>query len=116
MVKAEWQSANIEASVAAAEAGNRPVSWKKPPLNTLKCNVDSAIFADRKKMGFGGVLCDSNGEFVAAIQGSLPGTFSPILAEAIGLREVLSWIKESSFGSILVETDSQFLLMRLIVQ
>ncbi|KAM7525060.1 hypothetical protein LguiA_014962 [Lonicera macranthoides] len=61
-------------------------------------------------MGFGGIIRDSSGNFVAAIQGSFAGRFSPLLAEAVGLREVLSWIKDRNEGPIVVESDSKFVV------
>nr|GMC60315.1 uncharacterized protein LOC109159815 [Ipomoea batatas] len=53
---------------------NADCIWKPPPANKVKCNVDAAVFHDG--VGFGAVLRDSNGLFVAAIAGM------PILAQS----------------------------------
>lgn len=61
-------------------------------------------------MGFGGIIPDSAGSFIAAYQGYFQGCFSPLLAEAISLREVLSWIKTMHIGNLIIESDSQLLV------
>nr|GMD70689.1 uncharacterized protein LOC109152773 [Ipomoea batatas] len=43
------------------------VPWQPPPVGKVKCNVDAALFED--VMGFGAVVRDHNGKFVAAYGG-----------------------------------------------
>lgn len=57
-------------------------------------------------MGFGVVLWDSEGLFVAAIFGHNMGCFPSRVAEAIRLKEVLSWILSRSCTCVDVEVDN----------
>ncbi|XP_060959447.1 uncharacterized protein LOC133030654 [Cannabis sativa] len=41
--------------------------WKKPMLNTVKVNVDGAIFQAENKFGFGCIARDHNGQLIEAI-------------------------------------------------
>lgn len=41
------------------------------------------------------------------------GTIAPELAEAIGVKEVLSWIKERQWPSVLIETDCLLVVQSL---
>lgn len=88
---AEWQSAaaihgSAPAAHAAAAAGNmeQPRTWVKPQVGSIKCNVDAAVFSNPVGMDFGRVIRDHLGQFIAAIQGTFQGHFSPLIAEAIG--------------------------------
>ncbi|KAM7531912.1 hypothetical protein LguiB_035322 [Lonicera macranthoides] len=114
----EWLSVAQCPSAAAPVSANvqqSSVYWQKPPLGVVKCNVDATIFEANKSIGFGGVLRDSAGGFLAAIQGTLQGSYSPLLAEAVGMRKVLSWLKDFSSSPVIVETDSQVLAYGVIV-
>ncbi|XP_019179933.1 PREDICTED: uncharacterized protein LOC109175136 [Ipomoea nil] len=67
------------------------VSWSPPPSGNLKCNVDAAIFSGGA--GYGAVIRDHNGRFIAAKGGHIEGTHDPFTAEAIAVKEALSWLK-----------------------
>uniref|UniRef100_A0A803QSF3 RNase H type-1 domain-containing protein n=1 Tax=Cannabis sativa TaxID=3483 RepID=A0A803QSF3_CANSA len=66
--------------------------WTKPISTKLKINVDGAIFESENRFGFG-FIRDSTGKFVQAVSGSRLGVVSPEIAEVVGMKEVLSWIK-----------------------
>nr|GMC57892.1 uncharacterized protein LOC109177101 [Ipomoea batatas] len=59
-----------------------------------------------EEMGFGPVLRDANGAFVAARQIPWPGLFKPDEAEALGVKEALKWLKELNEDQVEVESDS----------
>lgn len=81
--------------------------WSRPPVGFLKCNVDASIFPASGKVGYGCIIHDYSGAFVAAKSSSnLCSVLTPAVAEAFGIREVLSWIKTSDFVTVLVETDA----------
>lgn len=46
----------------------------------------------------GAVIRSSGGDFIAAKSDILPGRFEAREAEAIGVRETLSWLKKFSFS------------------
>ncbi|XP_030497610.2 uncharacterized protein LOC115713269 [Cannabis sativa] len=79
--------------------------WKKP-ITCIKLNVDATIFDRESKHGFGCVVRNSSGELVSASAGVKFGKVSPELAEIIGIREVLSWLKNHGYTCAEVETDS----------
>ncbi|XP_060965628.1 uncharacterized protein LOC115720204 [Cannabis sativa] len=79
--------------------------WNKP-LTGIKLNVDATIFDRDFKHGFGCVVRNSNGELISAFAGVKIGRVSPELAEAIGIREALGWLKNHGYTRAEVETDS----------
>ncbi|XVE55332.1 hypothetical protein DITRI_Ditri03aG0150200 [Diplodiscus trichospermus] len=92
---------------AVGEDTGKNSKWAKPPNGWLKCNVDAATFIQNRRMGTGMITRNSNAQFVAARR--LPrGNFigDALMAEAISLKEVLSWIKELQLENVIVETDA----------
>ncbi|XP_062114633.1 uncharacterized protein LOC133825746 [Humulus lupulus] len=81
-------------------------SWKKPPVGKLKINTDAAMFIDSQCFSFAGVARDEDGKVVEAISSCRSGVVSPEIAEAIGIREVLSWVKRKKWPNVMIETDS----------
>ncbi|XP_019190315.1 PREDICTED: uncharacterized protein LOC109184732 [Ipomoea nil] len=77
--------------------------WSLPPINVLKCNVDAATFEDG--VGFGAVIRDWNGRFIAAKSGRLNGENDPFIAEVLAAKEALTWIKEQGLNNIILESD-----------
>uniref|UniRef100_A0A803PT87 RNase H type-1 domain-containing protein n=1 Tax=Cannabis sativa TaxID=3483 RepID=A0A803PT87_CANSA len=72
----------------------------------IKLNVDETIFDRDFKHGFGCVVRNFNGELISAFAGVKIGRGSPELAEAIGIREALGWLKNHGYTRAEVETDS----------
>ena len=62
---------------------------------------------------FGVVLKYSKGMFIVAIQGSFLGLHFPQMAEAMGLCEALSWLKQMNIKKVKVESDSQIVINAL---
>lgn len=63
------------------------------------------INVNRGMMGFGCVIRDSNGKFVAAKGIPWIGVFQLKEAEAMSIREALSWLKKLNLEFVKVETD-----------
>nr|GMC66454.1 protein LIKE COV 2-like [Ipomoea batatas] len=74
--------------------------WERPVQGYLKLNIDAAVRPNNGCMGFGWVLRDEYGLFVAA--GSIPGNgvFTPREVEAMAVREALSWIKDHGYSQV----------------
>ncbi|XP_060959421.1 uncharacterized protein LOC133030635 [Cannabis sativa] len=70
-------------------------TWQKPVDMKLKVNVDAATFDSSGTYSFMCVARDANGDLVEAIIVCRAGNMSPKLAEAMGVREALSWVKKS---------------------
>ncbi|KAK1357018.1 hypothetical protein POM88_050274 [Heracleum sosnowskyi] len=59
--------------------------WKKPPVGTIKLNVDAAIF-EEDKFGFGCVPRNHHGSLVEAKRGCFAGGVPPDIAEVVGFK------------------------------
>ncbi|XP_074374105.1 uncharacterized protein LOC141714486 [Apium graveolens] len=82
--------------------------WEKPNEGWIKVNVDAAVFQD--SIGCGAVIRDAQGVFMGAFCKKVEGAWRPREAEAIALKEALSWIAELGYGSCVFETDSKELM------
>ncbi|KAH9748984.1 putative reverse transcriptase/RNA-dependent DNA polymerase [Citrus sinensis] len=79
---------------------------EKPSSGWHKCNVVAALVRSRGLISFGAVIRSAGGDFIAAKSNSLPGRFDPREAEALGVKEALSWLKKFHFKSVMLEMDS----------
>ncbi|XP_019198266.1 PREDICTED: uncharacterized protein LOC109192125 [Ipomoea nil] len=79
------------------------VNWNAPPANHVKCNVDAAIFMDG--VGYGAVLRGCDGRFVAARAGRIECDKDPLMAEAIAVKEALTWLKDLGQNNLIIESD-----------
>ncbi|XP_060964479.1 uncharacterized protein LOC133033585 [Cannabis sativa] len=79
--------------------------WIKPNSG-IKLNVDAATFDRDSKHGFGCVVRDNNGELLSVIASFKNGKVSPELAEIMGIREALSWLKSNNYTRAVIESDS----------
>lgn len=68
--------------------------WTAPVDNTIKVNCDAAIFAATSTYSTAFAVRDHMGDLVEAKSSCCLGNLSPENAEAISVREALSWIKE----------------------
>ncbi|XP_073119607.1 uncharacterized protein [Henckelia pumila] len=103
----QWLLANQSIGSSPSASLRQPnSSWTKPPINFVKCNVDAAVFKDPPRMGYGCIIRDSSGVVIKAICGCFPGIFTSIMAEAMSIREALSWLKELNISNVIVESDA----------
>lgn len=104
----DWKEAPTRERQATnqVDAGFRV--WTRPSVGWSKMNVDAAVFQDGST-GIGSVLRDSDGQFIHARCRRIHGEWTPREAEAIGLKEALSWSKEHNIANCIVETDSKIL-------
>ncbi|XP_019186587.1 PREDICTED: uncharacterized protein LOC109181291 [Ipomoea nil] len=92
-----------EAYRTTEHPARQAVTWKPPPRHTVKCNVDAASSVE--VASFGAVVRDHAGDFVAAKSGRIEGVIDPYMAEAIGVKETLTWLKEQHHRSIIIESN-----------
>lgn len=105
----QWQSARKQlflADVNVVNGNHGAVCWEKPCFGWLKCNVDAAIFKAQGKFSVGCVIRNSGGEFVTARCECFPGIFDSREAEALGIREALSWVKRLQLPNVIIEMDN----------
>ncbi|KAL8148945.1 hypothetical protein AgCh_006084 [Apium graveolens] len=82
--------------------------WKCPDPGTIKINMDASIFQNAQLFTVGMVMRNYLGEFLAGKNLCLPMADSVFEAEALGVREALSWIKDQQLHGtkVFVESDS----------
>lgn len=82
--------------------------WMKPHQPSyLKVNVDAAIDQSRHKMGFGFIVRNKDDLFFVAAKNFVQkGVYNPKVAEAVGIKEALKWVKSLGFDYIHVEVDA----------
>ncbi|KAM6549548.1 hypothetical protein CsatB_021224 [Cannabis sativa] len=103
-----WTSAQnslIETSWTGLQSGDGAELWCPPTENSIKINVDAAMFDGGNSYGIGLVARDRYSPLVEAKMECFLGRVNPEVAEAIGVREALSWIKNRNWPRVVVETD-----------
>ncbi|XP_031127561.1 uncharacterized protein LOC116029654 [Ipomoea triloba] len=105
---ADWvkvrNATNISNIDSNASTGLR--HWQPPLHDFWKINVDVAMDYVNYRMGFGWVVRGGEGEVVGVGWRLVRGVFSVREAEAVGVREVLSWVKGKGWERVIVETDA----------
>ncbi|KAG8640834.1 hypothetical protein MANES_13G081278v8 [Manihot esculenta] len=84
--------------------------WQKPAPHWLKLNVDIATTSIVGWTRVGMVDRDVDVSFVAAKILRMSSSFSPLIAEVMGMREALSWIKEKDCKSLIQEISGNLLV------
>ncbi|XP_019166944.1 PREDICTED: uncharacterized protein LOC109162715 [Ipomoea nil] len=96
-----------EVSTHSNAVAGHPTRWSKPALGRIKLNSDATICQGSNVMGLAWVLRDDEGKFLAAKNTVVPGNYLVKEAEALSIREALSWLISTDMGSVDVEIDSQ---------
>ncbi|KAK6148628.1 hypothetical protein DH2020_019540 [Rehmannia glutinosa] len=110
LVKFRDVSADYQFDVAMVHS-----KWQKPEFPYLKCNVDASICSLSKATGFGMVIRNDAGEFLAARTLSVQGQYQIKEVEAIGLKEALSWIIGLGMNNVIFETDAKVVVDGVVV-
>nr|GLL44697.1 uncharacterized protein LOC109191080 [Ipomoea trifida] len=103
---ADWNNIVTGTSTAPNHGILPAQKWTKPPRGYLKLNSDAAVNHLANRMGFGWVIRNEYGQFVAAASIPGRGLFSPKEAEAMAIKEALSWLKSNGINNVQVETDA----------
>lgn len=75
----------------------------------MKVNIDAAIFEATGSVGLSSVVRDEAGAFIRARVHRTNAKLQSREAEALSLKEALSWMKDLSFKSCMFETDAKLL-------
>lgn len=102
--RAQYKNTTPTAALLTSEDGRE--RWTKPVEDTIKINVDAALFNEERKFSLAGVARNYSGQVLEARTSCRTGDVTPEMAEALGVREVLSWIKGKEWQKVIVETDS----------
>uniref|UniRef100_A0A803Q2U2 RNase H type-1 domain-containing protein n=1 Tax=Cannabis sativa TaxID=3483 RepID=A0A803Q2U2_CANSA len=79
--------------------------WITPANDTIKVNVDGAIFEATNSFGFGYIARRSDGSLLEAASVGKIGRVAPEVAEVAGIKEALSWIKSKGWHKVSLESD-----------
>ncbi|XP_060974042.1 uncharacterized protein LOC115695103 [Cannabis sativa] len=107
-VLGQWKITKFETPNALFAIGDTSHNncWRKPDVFTVKVNVDGATFKAHQKFSFGCVARNNHGKLLEAISESRWGCVSAEIAEVIGIKEALSWIKRKGWDAVVVESDA----------
>ncbi|KAL8103095.1 hypothetical protein AgCh_027577 [Apium graveolens] len=79
--------------------------WNPPSINSVKINTDAAIFTESDSYSYVFVVRDHEGRLIEAGARCRRGSPSADLAEALSIREALSWLKDKGYGNAVLESD-----------
>ncbi|XP_060965704.1 uncharacterized protein LOC133034606 [Cannabis sativa] len=104
----QWKNAQSQkgGALLVNDINNACERWRKPVFNTVKVNVDGAIFEAENKFGVGCVARDSNGCLITTLSVSRFGLVKAEIVEIIGIKEALRWIKKKQWTNVVIETDA----------
>uniref|UniRef100_A0A803QK79 Reverse transcriptase n=1 Tax=Cannabis sativa TaxID=3483 RepID=A0A803QK79_CANSA len=82
-------------------------------MDNILISFEIMHYLKRKSSGKEGVMAikldmsktDASGHALEAISCCKPGTVTPEIAEAMGVREALSWLKKKGWNRVTIETD-----------
>lgn len=97
----DWREASGRGIYSSRGMSAVEERWQSPDPGMLKLN------------GYKLVLRGVDRQFVVAGVMGREGACLPWEAEALAIREALSWLKEHNFDSIQLETDAQQILLQL---
>uniref|UniRef100_A0A803PH14 Reverse transcriptase zinc-binding domain-containing protein n=1 Tax=Cannabis sativa TaxID=3483 RepID=A0A803PH14_CANSA len=99
-----WQNKVMGVKSIVASASNYLNQWRVAQ-NSNNELLFTAVFSDNYTFGVGFVARDSNGFLVEGGTKLFHGSIFPVVAEEIGVREALSWIKDHSWLIVVLEKD-----------
>ena len=68
--------------------------------------MDAATFKEFNASGIRMVARDDKGDLIQAKTICLYGMVSPVMAEFMAIKEALSWIEDTGWMNVIVESDS----------
>ncbi|XP_073153865.1 uncharacterized protein [Henckelia pumila] len=80
------------------------------PSSTYKMQRRCSAIQQPPRMCYGCIIRDHRGIVVGAIHGCIPGIQNPAIAEALGIREALNWLKELDYHHFQIESDAKIVI------
>lgn len=105
----DWRQARQEIHRPKPTSVNNSRTWNAPPTGWVKINIDAATFADINCSGMGCVVRDDHGNFLRVRNRRVEHSLHPREAEALSLKEALSWTKQMGYQWCIFETDAKLL-------
>lgn len=79
--------------------------WIKPSVDTIKINVKATLFHNEHMYGYDVVAPDHKGNFLEAKVAGFAGSMTAEMAEVLGFKEALSWVKAKQWRKVILETN-----------
>lgn len=79
--------------------------WQQPPKGMIKVNTDATCFVESNSYAYSMIARDHTGELVEARALGKQGSIDPTMAEAISIKQTLSWIKQKLWREVILESD-----------
>ncbi|KAK3193821.1 hypothetical protein Dsin_025131 [Dipteronia sinensis] len=76
--------------------------WKPNDVGLLKLNTDATLNEACRKVGTGAVIRDSSGAVLASCAHTIPAGFTPLVDEAMAVRNGLQFAKDSGHWPVLL--------------
>ena len=106
----EWKRAREEDERTQISARLSSKQWCKPPDGWIKINVEATCQQNTAYIGVGCVVRDDVGGFLRARACRIRSRAYAREAEALSLKEALSWIKEWRTFKCIFEMDAKLLM------
>ncbi|KAL8136154.1 hypothetical protein AgCh_010667 [Apium graveolens] len=101
----EVQCSSFVAPLQPLNLGDGATCWVKPRQNEVKITVDAAVFEDKGSSGIGIIARVHGGYMLHAKTKCYSEVLHPTLAEALAIKEALSWIKTMEWNVVTIESD-----------
>ena len=101
----DYHSANEKLSRSSFDIQNIAI-WMPPPPSYFKVNVDGALFTKSKQFGVGVIVCDKEGNVIAAMCRQLDLPFSVLETEAKAVEIRMKFAEEVGLKDVVFEGDS----------
>lgn len=105
---ADWLNAQNNSTKALFQDivhGDGVVHWVKPQKDVVKISVDAATFSEFSSFGIGLLARDHEGGIIEGRSERFQGDKRPEWAEAVAIKEALSWVKEKGWTRVVIESD-----------
>nr|XP_025625426.1 uncharacterized protein LOC112717674 [Arachis hypogaea] len=89
-----------------------PVTWRPPPENWLKANVDAAFRKENETGAIAVVIRNSKGKMVLGFSGKIQAKSSTV-AEAQAIRKALIIVNNLNMGKTLIESNNLMLIQTI---
>lgn len=106
----EWNRARMKEEEHQNRSGTRNRNWSKPSAGWVKVNIDAACPQGCNFVVVACVVRDGCGSFLRAHSNIITGVRTPREAEAMSMREALSWVKNWRSTQCVFESDSKLLI------
>ena len=85
------------------------VKWTKPPIGWVKLNTNGTMYGNPVKVGGGGVLRSSSGDWIGGFVRRI-GSTSSTVAELWALKDRLTMAKQMGIENICIEMDAELIV------